>query len=171
MKSVSKLNDEVYLGLGANLGNPRQTFDLALALIRGFAEVLSVSKLYKSEPFGYSEQPAFVNAAVRIATSLEPMELLKKLQQVEGTLGKEVIRENGPRIIDIDLLLYQKEQIRNENLLVPHPEILNRDFVLLPLSDLNPEINHPLWKGKTLKSALGGLQKRFVREEPEEWML
>ena len=88
MKSVSKLNDEVYLGLGANLGNPRQTFDLALALIRGFAEVLSVSKLYQSEPFGYSEQPAFVNAAVRIATSLEPMELLKKLQQVEGALGK-----------------------------------------------------------------------------------
>ena len=94
------------------------------------------------------------------------MELLKKLQQVEGALGKEVIRENGPRIIDIDLLLYQKEQIRNENLLVPHPEILNRDFVLLPLSDLNPEINHPLWKGKTLKSS-GGLQKRLVREEPE----
>ena len=66
------------LDWGPTFGNPRQTFDLALALIRGFAEVLSVSKLYQSEPFGYSEQPAFVNAAVRIATSLEPMELLKK---------------------------------------------------------------------------------------------
>ena len=82
MKFVSKLNDEVYLGLGANLGNPVQTFDLALALIRGFAEVPQCFQALSIRAICYSEQPAFVNAAVRIATSLEPMELLKSFNRL-----------------------------------------------------------------------------------------
>jgi len=169
VKFKSKLNADIYLGLGANLGVPRETFELALALVARFAKIRKVSKLYKSSPFGFSDQPPFVNAAAQISTSLEPLELLSKLQFIEGALGKEVIRENGPRVIDLDLLIYGDRVIEEQNLTVPHPGILTRDFVLRPLLDIKPDFAHPLWKPKTMKSALGGLQEKFIRESPEEW--
>lgn len=171
MKSESRSNAEVFIGLGANLGTPRQTFELALALIGRFAKVNSVSKLYRSLPFGYADQPPFINAAACIATDLEPEPLLAKMKDVEGALGKEVICENGPRVIDIDLLLFQDQSIHTKDLILPHPAILSRDFVIRPLLDLNSELHHPSWGAKTLKSALSGLQERFVRDEPEGWDL
>ncbi|MDG1138950.1 MAG: 2-amino-4-hydroxy-6-hydroxymethyldihydropteridine diphosphokinase [Opitutales bacterium] len=165
------MNADIYLGLGANLGEPSQTFELALALVGRFAKIHQVSKLYKSSPFGFSDQPPFVNAAAQISTSLEPLDLLTKLQFIEGALGKEVIRKNGPRIIDLDLLIYGDRVIEEQDLTIPHPGILTRDFVLRPLLDISPDLSHPSWKPKTLKSALGGLQENFIRESPEEWNL
>ena len=97
------------------------------------------------------------------------MELLKRLKATEQNLGKKVIRPNGPRIIDLDLLLYDDLVLETEELVLPHPGILERDFVLLPLVDLNPELSHPQWGAKTLKSALGGLQQKFVGDSPEDW--
>ena len=97
------------------------------------------------------------------------MDLLKKLQETEKALGKEVIRKNGPRVIDLDLLLYDELSLENDDLVIPHPRILDRDFVLLPLHDLNPELSHPSWVSKTLKSALSGLQQKFVEDAPEPW--
>ena len=91
------------------------------------------------------------------------------LQDIEKQLGKKVICKNGPRIIDLDLLIYGKISLREKNLILPHPEIIFRDFVLLPLYDLNPQLSHPEWGTKTLKSAIGGLQKKFVEECPETW--
>ncbi|MDC0157087.1 2-amino-4-hydroxy-6-hydroxymethyldihydropteridine diphosphokinase [Verrucomicrobia bacterium] len=169
MKSGLRLNADAYLGLGANLGSPRETFDRALVLISEFAEITSVSRLYRSEPYGFSDQPPFVNATARIATNLPALELLDQLQSVERSLGKKVIRENGPRIIDLDLLLYDELELSSEELTLPHPGILQRDFVLLPLIDLNPGLRHPQWGAKTLKSALDGLQERFVGESPDDW--
>ena len=169
MKSGLRLNADAYLGLGANLGRPRETFDRALILISEFAEITSVSRLYRSEPYGFSDQPPFVNAAARISTHLPALELLDQLQSVERTLGKKVIRENGPRIIDIDLLLYDELELSSEELTLPHPGILQRDFVLLPLIDLDPGLRNPQWGAKTLKSALDGLQERFVGESPDDW--
>ena len=99
------------------------------------------------------------------------MDLLKKLQETEKTLGKKVIRKNGPRVIDLDLLLYDDLYIESEELLLPHPRILDRDFVLRPLHDLNPMLTHPSWAPKTLKSALSGLQQKFVENDPEPWEL
>ena len=99
------------------------------------------------------------------------MDLLKKLQETEKALGKKVIRKNGPRAIDLDLLLYDDLSIESEELLLPHPRILDRDFVLRPLLDLNPELSHPFWAPKTLKSALSGLQQKFVENDPEPWEL
>jgi len=163
------LNAEAYLGLGANLGTPKETFEKALHLISAFACINKVSKLYKSLPFGYSEQPPFINAAVLIKTNLPPKELLSKLQGAEIKLGKKFICENGPRIIDLDLLLYGNQTIETKDLSLPHPEILKRDFVLLPLHDLNPHLAHPKWGSKTLKSALSGLQEKFVEENPDDW--
>ena len=125
-----------------------------------------VSKLYRSAPFGFSDQPPFVNAAVKITTQLIPQELLSNLQDIEKQLGKKVICKNGPRIIDLDLLMYGKISLQEENLTLPHPEILFRDFVLFPLNDLNPQLSHPNWGPKTLKSAIGGLQKNMLRIIP-----
>jgi 7,8-dihydro-6-hydroxymethylpterin-pyrophosphokinase len=88
---------------------------------------------------------------------------------VEIELGKKFICENGPRIIDLDLLLYGDQTIETKDLSLPHPEILKRDFVLLPLHDLNPHLAHPKWGSKTLKSALSGLQEKFVEENPDDW--
>ena len=161
--------EEAYLGLGANLGNPKKTFENALSKISDFASIEKVSKLYKSIPYGFSDQPSFINAAVKITTTLTPEILLLELQSIEKQLGKKIICENGPRIIDIDLLLYGKISICLKNLTIPHPEILVRDFVLLPLNDLNPQLSHPNWGSKTLKSAISGLQKKYVEDNPDKW--
>lgn len=163
------MNDDAYLGLGANLGKPRQTFEQALNRISAFAIVTQVSRIYQSAPYGFSEQPPFVNAAAKISTDLPALELLKRLKSIEQALGKTIVRENGPRVIDLDLLLYDDLELTTEELILPHPGILERDFVLLPLIDLNPDLTHPQWGSRTLKSALGGLQERFVGESPEDW--
>ena len=163
------MNADVYLGLGANLGVPKETFERALVLLSEFSEIISVSRLYRSKPYGFSDQPPFVNAAVRISTDLPPPELLNQLQSVEETLGKKVVRKNGPRLIDLDLLVYDELVLETKDLVLPHPGIMERDFVLLPLIDLNPDLSHPQWGTKTLKSALGGLQERFVGDSSEDW--
>jgi 2-amino-4-hydroxy-6-hydroxymethyldihydropteridine diphosphokinase len=134
-----------------------------------FAIIEKISRLYKSSPFGYADQPPFINAAVQIKTECHPHELLSHLQIIEKKLGKKVIHKNGPRIIDIDLLVYQEFTLELENLTLPHPGILNRDFVLLPMLDLNPTLTQPAWGSETLKSALSGLQKRFIKDIPEDW--
>ena len=169
VKSESKLNADAYLGLGANLGSPKETFERALVLLSDFSEIISVSQLYRAKPYGFSNQPPFVNAAARISTGLPALELLNQLQSVEQVLGKKVVRENGPRLIDLDLLLYDDLALKTKELTLPHPGILERDFVLLPLIELNPDLSHPQWGTETLKSALGGLQERFVGERPEDW--
>jgi len=163
------LSADAYIGLGANLGNPLTTFEKCLPLIEGYSEIISRSRIYRSAPYGYADQPSFINAALRISTNLPPIDLLHKLQETEKTLGKKVIRKNGPRVIDLDLLLYDDLYIESEELLLPHPRILDRDFVLRPLHDLNPELSHPFWAPKTLKSALSGLQQKFVENDPEPW--
>ena len=100
---------------------------------------------------------------------MPPNELLSQLQRVEIELGKKFICENGPRVIDIDLLLYGDQIIETNDLNLPHPEILKRDFVLLPLNDLNPQLTHPEWGSKTLKSAISGLQNKYVEDNPDKW--
>jgi len=102
------LNAEVYLGLGGNIGTPKETFEKALHLMSDFVIIEKISSLYKSSPFGYTDQPPFINAAVQIKTESPPLELLSQLQIIEKKLGKKVIHKNGPRIIDIDLLVYQE---------------------------------------------------------------
>ena len=136
--------------------------------MEGFAEILGFSKLYRSKPYGFAEQPSFVNAAARIRTTLSPKELLTKLQETERALGKKVIRENGPRVIDLDLLLYEDLVLDTNELQLPHPGILERDFVLRPLLDLNPELTHPSWSGTSIKQALEGIETSFLLKETDE---
>ncbi|MDA8806716.1 2-amino-4-hydroxy-6-hydroxymethyldihydropteridine diphosphokinase [Opitutales bacterium] len=160
------MSAEVYLGLGGNLGDPPATFRKAIGQTSDFAQIIGVSKLYRSKPYGFSDQPDFYNAAARISTDLTPIDLLARLQEVEQKLGKKVIRENGPRVIDLDLLLYGNETLNLPDLQLPHPGILERDFVLRPLHDLNPALSHPSWLGKSLDSALAELGQSFLIESP-----
>jgi 2-amino-4-hydroxy-6-hydroxymethyldihydropteridine diphosphokinase len=161
------LNTEIYLGLGGNLGDPPATFQQALKLIGEFAQVTKVSKLYKSKPYGFADQPDFYNAAAQLASDLSPLDLLAQLQEVEKRLGKKVVRENGPRVIDLDLLVYEEEVIDLPELTLPHPGILDRDFVLKPLTDLNPIVTHPAWNGQSLQSAMDQLKECFLIEVAE----
>ena len=158
------MNTEIYLGLGGNLGDPPSTFQQALELVGRFAEVTKVSKLYKSKPYGFVDQPDFYNAAAQLASDLDPLDLLAQLQEVEKQLGKKVVRENGPRVIDLDLLVYADEVIDLPELTLPHPGILDRDFVLKPLADLNPMLSHPAWNGQSLQSAMDQLKECFLIE-------
>lgn len=161
------MNTEIYLGLGGNLGDPPATFQEALKKIGHFAKVTKVSKLYKSKPYGFSNQPDFYNAAAQLASELPPLDLLAQLQEVEKQLGKKVVRENGPRVIDLDLLVHADEVIDLPELTLPHPGILDRDFVLKPLADLNPMLTHPAWNGQSLQSAMEQLKECFLIEVAE----
>ena len=166
--SAWKLSTDVYLGLGGNLGDPPATFRKAIGEISDFAQIIGVSKLYRSKPYGFSDQPDFYSAAARISTHLNPIDLLARLQDVEQKLGKKVVRENGPRIIDLDLLLYGDKTLDLPELQLPHPGILQRDFVLRPLHDLNPALTHPNWQGKSLDSALADLGESYLIEDSME---
>ena len=158
------MNTEIYLGLGGNLGDPPATFQKALKLIDEFAQVTRVSKLYKSKPYGFADQPDFYNAAAQLSSNLSPLDLLAQLQEVEKQLGKKVVRENGPRVIDLDLLVYGEEVIDLPELTLPHYGILVRDFVLKPLTDLNPMLTHPAWNGQSLQNAMDKLKECFLIE-------
>lgn len=158
------MSTEIYLGLGGNLGDPPATFQQALKLVGEFAQVTKVSKLYKSKPYGFTDQPDFYNAAAQLSTNLPPLALLAQLQEVEKQLGKKVVRENGPRVIDLDLLVYGEEVLDLSELTLPHPAILDRDFVLKPLTDLNPTLTHPTWNGQSLQNAMDQLEECFLIE-------
>jgi 2-amino-4-hydroxy-6-hydroxymethyldihydropteridine diphosphokinase len=134
-----------YVGLGANLGDPRrqigQAFDELDALPA--TRVRARSPLYRSAPVGYEAQPEFLNAVAELKTSLKPGELLAALIEIEERHGRERSFPNAPRTLDLDLLLYGDEVLENERLTLPHPRMHERAFVLKPLLDLAPEIEIP----------------------------
>ena len=128
-----------YLGVGSNLGNRRKTIQLAIKEIDSLqgTHVVRVSGLIETQPIGGpSGQPMFLNGALKIKTSLSANTLLKKLQSIEHSLGRVRRVSNGPRTIDIDILLYGNETINSANLTVPHPRLFEREFVLKPLAEV-----------------------------------
>ena len=135
-----------WLGLGSNLGEPvAQVRDAItrLASVDGL-EVVEVSGLYRTPPWGDEDQADFINAVVRIETLLAPLPLLTLLQTIENEMGRQrTDRRWGPRLIDIDLLLYGSQQFHSENLEIPHPRMHERAFVLLPVCELDKTINIP----------------------------
>ena len=142
-----------YVGLGSNLGD-RQ------GLIRRAAELIGarrLSSLLETEPWGYADQPKFLNAAAEVETPLTPRQLLVHLLDVERRLGRERIGPRwGPRTIDLDLLLYGDESIEEPDLVVPHPRLTEREFALRPLAELVPALKIP--GNGTVQEALAGIQ-------------
>lgn len=132
-----------YLGLGANLGDREAQLVEALERLAEHVTVEAVSRVYESEPAGYRAQPPFLNLVVRVGTELAPEGLLDVILEVEAAMGRERVFRNAPRVIDIDILLHGDERRSGPGLELPHPRMTRRDFVLRPLAELAPELEHP----------------------------
>jgi 2-amino-4-hydroxy-6-hydroxymethyldihydropteridine diphosphokinase len=133
----------IYLGLGANLGDRRANLATALRRLPPAVRVEAVSALYESPPQPPSPPPAYLNAAARIETELEPEALLSYLKQLETALGRTPSARWAPRVIDLDIDLYDDRIFATEALHIPHPRLVERSFVLRPLLDLDPDLKHP----------------------------
>lgn len=140
-----------YIALGSNLNNPVNQIKTALKCLNDLPaiSIIKSSSLYLSPPIGPKDQPNFINAVCLAQTKLEPLALLSELQNIEKNMGKTFVRTWGERVIDLDLLLYEGVRLNSKDLQLPHPEILNRDFVLVPLQEISPnliiqESKHPI---------------------------
>lgn len=134
----------VLLGLGANLGDPLAQLARAVQMLRAHVHVDRVSSVYRTEPVGYADQPEFHNLVVAARTALEPVELLRAVQEVEQALGRRRSFPNAPRTMDIDLLAFDDRVMATPELVVPHPRLHLRGFVLHPLAEVAPDWVHPL---------------------------
>lgn len=139
--------NEVYIGLGTNIGNKKENLQVARDYItNNLISIIQESSIDETEPVDFLDQPVFLNQVIKASTSLEPAELLEKLQQIEVIMGKKIKVPKGPRIIDLDILLYGNKIINTNDLHVPHPEINNRIFILKHLVELNNELVDPISK-------------------------
>lgn len=154
-----------YVGLGSNLGDREGQVTRAMDLLAATPGVhgLSRSSLYESEPWGFLDQPPFVNAVARVMTDLGPLQLFVALRRIESKLGRTPTFRWGPREIDLDLLLYGDCQIRRQGLIVPHPSMHQRVFVLEPLRELRPDYRLP--SGVAIDEAIARLadQQKVTR--------
>jgi 2-amino-4-hydroxy-6-hydroxymethyldihydropteridine diphosphokinase len=136
----------VYLSLGSNLGDREANLRAAIAaLADAGVRVVKVSSFYETEPVDYLDQPWFLNCAVEAETALAPLELLHALRGIETRLGSKKEFVKGPRRLDMDILLYGDETIELPELQIPHPRMLQRNFVLAPLAEIAPALKHPSW--------------------------
>ncbi len=150
------MNQIVYLALGTNLGDRLAKLRAAIKALSPEINVIAKSKVYETPPWGYENQPAFLNMAVKCETNLEPESLLKRLKQLEVQLGREQSFRWGPRLIDIDILFYDNLILKSESLTIPHPRLHERAFVLVPLTDIASDFIHPVFK-KTIKELLASV--------------
>ncbi|MBN2599864.1 MAG: 2-amino-4-hydroxy-6-hydroxymethyldihydropteridine diphosphokinase [Candidatus Thermoplasmatota archaeon] len=135
----------VFLGLGSNLGDKEGYIKQALRLLSQRCTIKKISHLYLTEPVGNTNQDWFLNGAVEIETDMEPKRLLSFLKTIERTLGRLKTLKNGPRTIDLDILFYGNRIVKTKNLVIPHPSLQDRLFVLQPLMDLAPSFIHPVF--------------------------
>jgi 2-amino-4-hydroxy-6-hydroxymethyldihydropteridine diphosphokinase len=143
----------VYLGLGSNLGDRQAHLRDALDTLPPDVLPLRTSPTYETAPWGYADQGDFLNLVVEAETQLDPLSLLALLKGIEQQVGRQASFRYGPREIDIDILLYDELVFEDEALNIPHPRLLERAFMLKPLSDLNPDFSHPT-QGKTIQELL-----------------
>lgn len=149
------------IGLGSNVGDKVANIARAIELLTadGAVKLIARSKLYRSAPWGVTDQDWFVNAAITVATEVSVQELLGRAQAVENEMGRVRLRHWGPRVIDVDILTYKGRNIDETNLKVPHPLIGERGFVLKPLKDVAPEVRVG---GKSIDEALAKLDASDV---------
>jgi 2-amino-4-hydroxy-6-hydroxymethyldihydropteridine diphosphokinase len=148
-----------YIGLGSNqasiAGSPEETIRAALRALAEYAELEASSSLYETAPVGFAGQPAFVNAAAAVRTENSPQEILQKLLEIERSFGRDRASTppKGPRTLDLDLLLVDDLIVNTQTLTLPHPALAERRFVLAPLAEIAPQVEHPLLR-KTMLALL-----------------
>lgn len=149
----------VYLGLGSNLGDREKNLNLALKKLTQVGRITKVSSLYETEPVGYKDQPWFLNLVCEIETALSSQNLLKTLKKIEQEMRRMPSPRFGPRPIDLDILLFDDLIIDTPDLTIPHAKMAERAFVLTPLAEIAPEVQHPAFK-KTAQALLDSLPGR-----------
>lgn len=134
----------VYISLGSNLGDREKNLEIALSELQNYGIIISrKSSIHKTEPWGFREQPEFLNMAVECITPLDPYDLLKLVKKIEEKMGRKKTIKYGPRVIDIDIIFYGNIVLKNEELTIPHPLMHKREFVLKPLCEIVPDFIHP----------------------------
>ncbi len=155
-RNVKRETRNAYLSLGSNLGDREANLRDAITRLGPLGKVTAVSSFYETEPVDFLEQPWFLNCVVLLETALPPQTLLQRLLEIERSLGRERLQPKGPRLIDIDILLFGNEVIREPGLSIPHPALHQRRFVLEPLAEIAPGVVHPLLK-ETARELLSSL--------------
>jgi 2-amino-4-hydroxy-6-hydroxymethyldihydropteridine diphosphokinase len=150
----------VYLAMGTNVGNREENLRRALVLLaEAGVKIKKTSSIYETEPVDYLEQDWFLNGVLEAETELTPKDLLRTLRGIESAMGSKKAFAKGPRLIDLDILLYGEQTIQTPELQVPHPRMLKRKFVMVPLVEIAPELRHPSWKANA-KEILGQIADR-----------
>lgn len=157
--------EKAFLGLGSNLGDRQYYLEEARQQLSAHpsVQILRVSSLYETEPVGYHDQGWFLNQVVEVKTTLCPEELFLITQGIENKLGRKRLIHWGPRVIDLDILLFGNRDINTPDLIIPHPRMYERQFVLVPLSEIAPDLLHP--DGISTQQHLDMLQEREDREK------
>jgi 2-amino-4-hydroxy-6-hydroxymethyldihydropteridine diphosphokinase len=155
----------VYLGLGSNIGDREKNLRHAFRLLEeSQLKATKISGLYETEPVDYLDQPWFLNAVLEAETELPANELLAVLRGIESQMGSKKVIAKGPRLIDLDVLLYGNATIDTPDLQVPHPRMLQRNFVLVPLAEIAPALRHPSWRNSAKELLAHSPDKSVVRK-------
>lgn len=161
------MNNTAYIALGSNIGKKETYLKEAVKKLYEHSDVQveAISSIYETTPVGYENQDDFLNMAVKISTSLRPEELLALTQKIEQELGRTREVRWGPRTADLDILLYNRENIETEQLVIPHPRMYERLFVLVPMSEICPEIGEVQMSAVTDQEGVGIWKKTYGVEE------
>jgi len=140
----------IYLSIGSNVGDRLLNLQNAVTSLAPKVQSVLQSSIYETGPWGYADQPAFLNQAVKAETYLDPNDLLVLLKEIEVSMGRQETFRFGPRLIDLDILFYDELVLDTPKLTIPHPRIAERAFVLIPLAEIAPDLCHPIFK-KTIQ--------------------
>jgi 2-amino-4-hydroxy-6-hydroxymethyldihydropteridine diphosphokinase len=157
------MDQSVYIGLGSNLGDRVKNLKDAIAALNPGVRLMKCSPVYETLPWGYQEQPVFLNQVILGTTEMSPEDLLHHLKGIEHHLGRVATFQYGPRLIDLDILLYADQVIDLPGLKIPHPYLEQRAFVLVPLVQLAPDLVHPVLN-RTLKELLDQIDASGVHQ-------
>jgi len=164
------MDNIAYIGIGSNQGNKVENCRRAIEIIGSYKtnHLLKQSSFYQTEPWGYNEQGDFINAVIKMGTSLSPLHLLSILQRVERKLGRKENGKWGPRTIDLDILFYNDHTFESPHLTIPHPLLHLRGFVLIPLKEIDHHLIHPVFN-QTVSQLVEGLNddKRATKLDEE----